>query len=277
MNLTPDSIISFILPWKFSPAVVIACGVVLLVYLRGVTLQSRAGSRPGMLRITAFVGGVLSIYLVMQTRLDYWSLHSFWMHRAQHGVLHHFAPFLVALSAPAATLALGMPQVLRNKLFIPLWNLPGIQRAYGIVQQPYIATALFIGLMGFWLIPSNQFDAMLSDANYSAMNWGVLVEGMLFWWMMLEPSHRGLNGIPGFGKRILLQWVVIMALIVMGFAIVYSEDTLYPVYAICGRLWPISPVTDQQYGGMITWMPASIISILAAVILLSRWMRASQK
>ena len=277
MNLTLASVLSFLTPWKFSPAVAIVCGGALIIYTRGVLDRYQSGERPGLLGITTFVAGVMSIYVVMQTRLDYWSLHSFWMHRVQHGVLHHAGPFLVALSAPAATLIRGTPQVLRRKIFVPLWNAPGVQNIYFFIQRPVIATIIFIGLMGYWLMPSHQFQAMLSDAHYHAMNWGILAEGLLFWWMMLEPSHKGANGTPGYGLCILLQWVVIMALIAMGFYIVYSETTLYPVYAICGQLWPISPMTDQEWGGMITWMPTSVISILAAVILISRWMRESEQ
>jgi len=276
MNLTLAAVLSFLTPWKFSPAVAVACGGALIIYIRGILDQRRSGEQTDFLRITSFIAGVMSIYIVMQTRLDYWSLHSFWMHRAQHGVLHHAGPFLVALAAPAATLVRGTPQFLQQKLFVPLWNAPGIQKIYFFIQRPVIATIIFIGLMGYWLMPSHQFQAMLSDTHYHAMNWGVLVEGLLFWWMMLEPSHTRASSTPGFGLRILLQWVVIMSLIVMGFYIVYSETSLYPVYAICGQLWPISPMTDQEYGGMITWMPTSIISIFAAVILISRWMRESE-
>ena len=277
MNLTLASVLSFLTPWKFSPAVAVACGGALIIYIRGIIEQQKSGERPDSINVTAFIAGVMSIYVVMQSRLDYWSLHSFWMHRAQHGVLHHAGPFLVALSAPAATLARGAPQSLRQKLFVPLWNAPGIRKIYFFIQRPVIATVIFISLMGYWLMPSHQFQAMLSDAHYHAMNWGILVEGLLFWWMMLEPSHKGASGVPGFGLRILLQWFVIMSLIAMGFYIVYSETSLYPVYAICGQLWPISPMTDQEYGGMITWMPPSIVSILAAVILISRWMRESEQ
>jgi putative membrane protein len=273
MDLSLDSIIAFVLPWKFSPTVTLVCGLAIVVYVRGVYLLSRAGEHTGVLRMGAYLGGVVSIYALMQTRLDYWSLHAFFMHRTQHDVLHHAGPFLVALAAPAPALARGTPEPLRRRLFVPLWNLTALRKAYGFIQQPVIATALFLGLMGYWLMPNHHFNAMLSDTHYHAMNWTLLVEGLLFWWMMLEPSHRGLSGAPGFGMRILLQWVVIMVLIAMGFTIVYSDHTLYPVYSICGRLWPLSPMRDQAIGGMLTWMPTSIISALAGVILLSRWMR----
>jgi putative membrane protein len=275
MSLSLDSIVAFVLPWKFSLAVALACGSAVIIYLRGAYAQWRAGEGPGTLRIASFLAGVLAIYAVLQTRLDYWALHTFFMHRTQHLAVHHLGPFLIALSAPAATLVRGTPTAVRERVFAPIWRVPTVRRAYGIVQQPLIATALFLGIGAFWLMPQHHFHAMLSDFNYNAMNWSLLVDGLFFWWMMLEPSHRGLQGAPGYGTRILMQWVVIMALIGMGFPIMYSEHTLYPVYAICGRIWAIDPLMDQAFGGAITWMPTTIVSAMAAVILLGRWMRAS--
>ncbi|MGH9643092.1 MAG: cytochrome c oxidase assembly protein, partial [Terriglobales bacterium] len=37
------------------------------------------------------------------------------------------------------------------------------------------------------------------------------------------------------------------------------------------RLWPIDPLTDQEIGGLITWIPASMMSLAALLILWARW------
>ena len=53
--------------------------------------------------------GVVSIYAVLQTRIDYFALHMFFVHRAQHFVLHHLGAFLIALGASGPVLWAGMP------------------------------------------------------------------------------------------------------------------------------------------------------------------------
>jgi len=45
---------------------------------------------------------------------------------------------------------------------------------------------------------------------------------------------------------------------------------LDPIYAACGRLWPMSPLVDQQLGGLITALPAAMMSVIAAFIVLAR-------
>ncbi|MDN5848992.1 MAG: cytochrome c oxidase assembly protein, partial [Nitrococcus sp.] len=51
--------------------------------------------------------------------------------------------------------------------------------------------------------------------------------------------------------------------------IFFSHQELFDIYSICGRAWPISPIVDQQIGGLVTWIPASMMSVVGAVILLS--------
>ena len=70
--------------------------------------------------------------------------------------------------------------------------------------------------------------------------------------------------------------IVMVPMILAGAIIGLSRHNLYPVYGICGRFFPISPLTDQQIGGMIIWIPGSLLTILAALIALSRAMSQAE-
>ena len=100
----PMNLLRAIAPWEFSPTTFAATALALTVYLRG---WSRLGARKGVLRPIAFVCGVLLPYAFIDTRLEYYALHLFWLQRIEHLVLHHLAPFLIALSAPGAALEQG--------------------------------------------------------------------------------------------------------------------------------------------------------------------------
>jgi putative membrane protein len=62
--------------------------------------------------------------------------------------------------------------------------------------------------------------------------------------------------------------LVVPPQIAIGAYIALSKHQLFDVYSVCGRAWPISPMLDQQIGGLVTWIPASMMSVVAAVILL---------
>ena len=175
---------NFFLPYEFSPVTLVLCLGSLAAYLRGL-YRAPLEQRPGFGRIISFITGVILIYVVMQTRFDYWSQHMFFIHRLQHLVLHHLGPFLIALSGPGTLLGIGTPALLRRPL-ATVWRRPLVQRCYRFVQLPAISSLLFVGLIYLWLNPDIHFYAMLSSPLYALMNWSMAVDGLLFWWMILQ-------------------------------------------------------------------------------------------
>ncbi|MDY6816675.1 MAG: cytochrome c oxidase assembly protein [Pseudomonadota bacterium] len=261
----PD--ISFLAPYDFSPLTILGFALVLAGY--GYALLHMApGQRPGSVRIVTFVVGVLLCYGVMQTRFDYYSQYMFFVHRGQHLILHHLGPFLIALSNPLPIFRFWherMGPTLRSWL-----RPPG--RVYRILQQPVIAAVLFVGLICFWLWPPIHFDAMLSRQLYWTMNWSMLLDGLLFWWLMFDPRSPVLTNAPGYGKRILILAAVAIPQMVLGAWIVFSRGMVYDVYEVCGRAWPMAPETDQLLGGLLTWIPPAMMSVIGILLILRRAM-----
>lgn len=263
-------------PWEPLWPLIAAFAAVLLCYLRGLARRQRLADVPGAL---GFLVGLVAMYAVMQTRFDYYAQYMFFIHRLQHLVLHHLGPFLIALSVPSPVLAAGLPARLRPALRRFAAGVPS-SGPYRFLQHPIVAGVLFTGLVGFWLIPAVHFDAMLSARLYWLMNLSMAVDGLLFWWFMLDPRPPGATPVTrGVGLRILVLWAVMLPQILLGAWIALSPEILFDIYAVCGRAWPISPLLDQQLGGLITWIPAAMMSVLATLVLLRfafRFERAGQ-
>jgi putative membrane protein len=267
--------LAFLLPWEFSPAALVLCAGSVLLYARGLALEPPQ-ERPGIGRRIAFIGGWAAIYFVMQTRWDYFSQHMFFMHRIQHLVLHHLGPFLVAFARPLPVLERGLPSGAAERALRPLWRNPATRFAYRLLQNWLVAPVLFVGLIFLWLTPSIHFDAMLSAPLYLAMNWSMLLDGLLFWALMLDPRTRSEGALIGLGPRVFLLLLAMLPQIVLGAYIGLVPRELFDVYAVCGRAWALGPLMDQSIGGLITWIPAAMMHVLGALVLLGRWMRADQ-
>src|SRR5215467_14180661 len=136
------------MPWEFSWPVFLVTTLTLAWYWRGLGLV-RGDDRPSWWRIASFVLGVLSMYAVLQTRIDYYAQHMFFVHRWAHFVLHHAGAFLVAMGMSGQVLFAGMPQFLK-----PLIKSGPVQAVLNFVQHPVIAPFLFVGLLYFCLIPA---------------------------------------------------------------------------------------------------------------------------
>ncbi len=188
---------------------------------------------------------MLLLYGALQSGLDYYADHAFFIHRIQHMLLHHLGPFLVALGLPP--------------LKVGAWT-----------RYPWLSAGLFNGLVLFWLAPAVHFPAMLDGRLYRVMNWSIALTGLLFWMTVLGAT--ALNA----GRRIVLMLAVIPVQIAVGALIFLAGNDLYPVYSLCGRAFGMTALQDQQLGGLILWIPGAMMSVAGILIVALPGIRASR-
>ena len=76
--------------------------------------------------------------------------------------------------------------------------------------------------------------------------------------------------------RALLTIAIVPPQIAVGALMALSSTDFYPVYRICGRILPISAITDQHYGGLILWIPSSMMSVIGLILVLN-FMRLNEE
>lgn len=262
------SLLPFWAPYEFSWPEFLAIWLTIGWYVRGLALTA-AVERPPAWRQLSFLCGMLVIYAMVQTRFDYLAQHMFFLNRLQHLGMHHLGPFLVALSWPGATIKLGMPSPLRRLVAHPV-----VAATVNVLQRPMVAAVLFAGLVALWLIPPVHFHAMINTDLYAFMNWSMVVDGVLFWCLVLDPRPKP-PARTSFGTRLALVLAVMFPQSVIGASIAFADGDLYPSYDLCGRLYPaIDAHTDQMLGALIGGIPAATINVLALLLVvksLARW------
>jgi putative membrane protein len=271
------SILFYLAPWELSPTVILVCAASALFYARGLGELARRGERTGFWSPFSFFLGLALAYAVLQTYYDYLAQHMFWVHRLQHLVLHHVAPVLIVLASPGRAMWAGVPlswreagaKLCRERRGFK-W-IPGCgARLFRLIQHPLIAPLAFVGLIFFWLTPSVHFGAMLNLQRYLTMNWSMAIDGLLFWWLMLAPRHLQGSAALGYPTRILIVCLVALPQLLLGAYIALHSTVLFDVYGICGRAWDTAPLTDQELGGLLTWIPAAMMSGVAMLVILRR-------
>ena len=251
----------FFLPWEFSWLVFLATALSLAWFFIGLRRLS-AAQHPPRWRSACFVIGVLSLYAMVQTHIDYYAQHMFFSHRAQHFVLHHVGPFLIALGASGPVLWAGMPDFLK-----PVFESKPVRAFVDFIMHPVVAPVLFVGMIYLWLIPAIHIRVMLDKRLYDVMNWSMALDGIAFWWLVLDPRPRPPARI-GSGIRALLIIAVEPPQMVLGAVLSLASSDYYPVYQICGRMFDIPALSDQHYGGLIIWLPGTLRSLLAIILVL---------
>ena len=257
----------YLLPWQFSPTLFIICAVAVTLYVRGLLALRRGAGRVGFWRAFTFFLGVVLSYAMLQSYVDYLSAHMFWVHRFQHLILHHIGPVLIVLAGPDRVLRAGIPAGARN-VRIPVWIRGPGHLLLRLIQNPLIAPTLFVGLIFFWLTPSIHFTAMIDTRRYDLMNWSMLADGLLFWWLMLAPRQVQGSTAIGYGMRLVILSLVAIPQLLLGAYITLHSTSLYDIYSICGRAWAVDPLYDQQIGGLLTWIPAAMMSLVGILVVL---------
>jgi putative membrane protein len=257
-------------PWDFAPLQFLAIWLSLWWFARGV-LASPPAARPPLWRSLCFVVGLMITYAVLQTRFDYLAQHMFFLHRVQHIAMHHLGPMLIVLGWPGTTIKRGMPRPLA-RLTEARW----LTRSVHFIQQPLLAAVLFVGLIYLWLIPAIHFRAMIDPDLYALMNWSMVVDGVLFWSLILDPRPSPPARIS-FVARSGLVLGVMFPQILLGAVIAFSSQDLYEFYHWCGRIFPsIDALRDQAFGGMIIWIPGAMMSV-AGLLLVVNFLRLAEE
>lgn len=255
--------------WDASPVIVGGCVLVLWIYGRGFWRRRRRGESTSLWRAVSFSIGVLLTYIILQSPVDALSDHIFWIHRVQHVALHHWIPMLLALAAPIPELLRGLPAWGRRYLLKPVLRNRGVRAAYAFIQHPVVAPLLFVGLIYFWLTPSLFQAATVNETLHKIMHFSMLIDGIPFWWLMLDPKP----GRVAYLKRVVILWAIMLPQMLVGAYITFTSRVLYPLYATLDQGWVSSYLVDQHLGGLVVWIPASMMSVVAMLIVFGQWMR----
>ena len=247
------------MPWEFHWPDFLATALSLAWFVRGL---KRVAQPPALWRQICFVAGVISFYVVLQTKVDYYAQHMFFVHRWAHFVLHHAGAFAIALGMSGPTLYAGMPDFLK-----PLVDSKAVQKIVSVLQHPAVAPALFVGLLYFWLIPAIHTPVMLNANLYMVMNWSMAINGVMFWSLILDNRARPPARLSHLMRAGLIL-IIELPQMVLGAILSLSMSDYYPVYTICGRIIAMTALNDQHYGGLIIWLPGTLTSFAAMIAVL---------
>jgi len=80
------------------------------------------------------------------------------------------------------------------------------------------------------------------------------------------------------GVRALLLAAVIPPQMASGAIITLAPYNLYPLCELCSRAFSgIAPLQDQTFGGLMLWIPSTMMSLVGALFVLATWFRSEQR
>ena len=191
-------------------------------------------------------------------------------HMAQHELLMTVAAPLIVLGRPfvIGLRTLSRQSRIRIGHFV---QRPRVRRAWRASTAPAIAWLVHGLAIWLWHLPV-LFDAAIhNDAIHAAQHISFLASGMLFWWAILNPRRRANRGMS-----IVLLFTTAVHTGVLGALMTFARSPWYSDYASSSVAFGLTPLGDQQLAGMIMWIPASLVYLVAALLIVRRWLRGSE-
>ncbi|HEX6396399.1 MAG TPA: cytochrome c oxidase assembly protein [Steroidobacteraceae bacterium] len=217
-------------------------------------------------RAVAFAGGCAALALLLLGPIDGAAPRSFAVHMLQH-------EGLMLIAAPLLVIAKPMP------LF--LWSLPheprlavarvlqsnGLKLGWHWLTAPLTAWLVHALALWLWHAPS-LFNAALQDpVLHEWQHVTFLLSALLFWHAVLR---RGTHGAQGMALLYLFTTTVHTG--VLGALLTFARQPLYASMEQGLTPWlGLTPLEDQQLGGLIMWVPGALVYVGAGLWLLSRW------
>lgn len=212
---------------------------------------------PSAAQRVMFVLSLTILFLTLNGPLhDLSDTYLFSAHMVQHLVLTLVVPPLMVVGTPGWMLR---PLLRKATLFAIARKLTGFGACF----------AIFNVVLSVWHLPPMYNLALANHPIHIVQHLMFLVASVLMWW----PLTSMLPELPraSYPKQMLYCFIMTVPMSVIAIYIAMADSLLYPAYAVSARVFGITPMLDQQYGGLIMWIPGALFFYSVMTVVFFKW------
>lgn len=214
-------------------------------------------TQPGLWRQISFSQGILVMLLALASPLDDLADHYlFTAHMVQHLLLTLVAVPLLLAGTPGWLLRAALNTARVMPLLIRL-------------RHPLLAFGTFNLVFALAHVPGVYELALASQPLHIAEHLLFLATAVLMWLPILSPLKE-FQPYPPIGQVLYLFLQTVPASLV-GALLAHASSPYYATYVLAPRLTSLSPLEDQQLGGLIMWVGSGVYFLLATAVVFFAW------
>ena len=239
-----------------------------ILYARGVArLWQRAGVGRGIriADVGRFALGMATIAVALMSPLDALADESFAMHMLEHEMLMVLAAPLLVLARPLEAWARALPPRTRHVL-TAFARGPRTASVWRSMTTPVFATGVHASALWIWHAPALFALALASEPMHVFQHLCFFASALAFWWAMFGGAARTPAGVS-----VACLFVTMLHTSVLGALLTLAPS---PWYAQMSnpRLFGLTPLEDQQLGGLIMWVPGGLAYVIVGLAIVSTWL-----
>jgi putative membrane protein len=205
----------------------------------------------------SFFTALLLLFLTLNGPLhDLSDFYLFSGHMVQHLILTLVVPPLMVFGTPGWMLR---PLLRRAPLFAIARKLTSITWCF----------VIFNVVLAFWHLPPMYNLALANHPVHILQHLMFIGASVLMWWPLMSP----LPELPraAYPVQMLYCFLMVIPMSIISIYIAMADTLLYPAYAVAPRIMGISPMMDQQYGGLIMWIPGGVFFYAVMTVVFFKW------
>lgn len=215
-------------------------------------------------RAAFFFGGLLTLLVAVNGPLHELAERSlFSAHMVQH--------LLLTLVVPPCLLA-GTPAWMADAALGRVLGPTPLRRLARTATRPVPALAAHGAALAVWHLPGPYGAALASHGVHLVEHVLLVGTAVLAWWPVLSPS--GLLPSLHYGAQVLYLFALGIPMTIVAAMVTGAEAVLYPFYAEAPRVTGLTALEDQRLGGVLMWVPAGVIPLVAFTVVFFRWAAA---
>jgi putative membrane protein len=257
-------------PWSFEPMITFPLALLLVIYMAGAL--RRGNLKALSWRHTSFLIGWLTLAFALVSPIHELGEQLFSAHMLQHEIMILVSAPLISASHPAATCLWAFSSGRRT-------SVGGLMHAVEkmgwirFLTRPLTAWLLEAVALWTWHIPALYQATLSSDWIHAAQHLSFFLTAVLFWSALYGVGRS----VMSYGAGTLYTFGTAVHCSALGALLTFSTVLWYPVYATTTRQWGLTPLQDQQLGGVIMWVPSGVAFIVIGLALFAKWLAESDR
>jgi putative membrane protein len=273
---------SVLADWTIEPTVIVGLAVAALLYGRGV-IYSRQHGQTSHLRwwhVSAFYGGLLIIFIALESALDDAAEQFLWAHMIQHELLMMAAPLLLLLGMPTLPLWRAVPLPARRATLQWVMRRRGTRRVAHTVGNIFSIAAvcwgIFIVTIYVWHLPA-LYDAALGNVTIHAFQHLCFIWAGLFFWSQVIEWRPGRPRLS-YPRRAVYLVLGGLASNILDTVFMFSTGVIYPYYAnLPRRPGGLTVLEDQHIAGAVMSATGAVLITVMVMVMIGLWLQAVER
>jgi putative membrane protein len=257
--------------WSLEPLVLAPLLLAVGLFTFGAIRRHR---RPGWSRLQVgfFAAGWLTLFVALVSPVHRLGAELFSVHMTQHELLMIVAAPLLVLSRPLLWFLWALP-IHWREAFGRVAKTAPVTAIWAVITRPLFAWLLHGSTLWAWHIPVLYDASVESEWVHAAQHTTFLLTALLFWWTLLNGRH----GRLACGTGVIYIFTTAVHTSILGALMTFARQVWYPIYLDRTAAFHLTPLEDQQLGGLIMWVPAAVIYIALGLWVLAAWIKESER